>query len=94
MTGLSTVPLGWRRGEGAPPYRDDVAPAKILSYTNIITDGADEEHPYNTLPKQKNISLFKGFPEGKPLIVVYDCFCSRCGGFLDCDCAYARNDNV
>ena len=45
MTVLSTVPQGWRRGEGAPPYRNDITPAEGSLYSNGIPLGGRGRSP-------------------------------------------------
>ena len=37
MTGLNTVPLGWRRDEGVPPYRGEIRCQKRYSATLRIS---------------------------------------------------------
>ena len=45
MTVLSTVPQGWRRGEGVPPYRSGFTPAKVSLYSNGIPLGGRGRSP-------------------------------------------------
>ena len=41
MTGLSTVPLGWRRDEGVPPYRGEIRCQERYTTTlRLSTDNA------------------------------------------------------
>ena len=51
MTGLSTVTQGWRRGEGAPPYRGGFTPVKVSLYSNGIPSGGRGVRPYHALSK-------------------------------------------
>ena len=56
MTKLSTVPQGWRRDEGVPPYRNGVTPAKDLSFTNNLPAGGRGRPPLPRFNKRNVIS--------------------------------------
>ena len=45
MTELNTVPQGWRRDEGVPPYRGGFTPAKVSLYSNGIPSGGRGRPP-------------------------------------------------
>ena len=71
---MTSCSLGLRRGEGAPPYRGDITPAKDLSYTNKLPAGGRGRPPllrsieskYGGSRLARGGSLLADLPAGAP----------------------------